>query len=128
MRYRLTGRVIRGEGWGRKIGYPTANLDLASFRRQPVPNGVYAGWVRIGRHDRRCLAIIGVPYTWRRRGFKVEIHVLDYAKSLVGKKLSAILIKKLRVIRAFRNVPAMLKQIDLDVRRSRRSLTDDTRP
>lgn len=128
MRYRLTGRVIRGEGWGRKIGYPTANLNLASLRRQPVPKGVYAGWVRISRYDRRCLAIIGVPYAWRRRGFKVEIHVLDYSKSLVGKKLSAVLVKKLRVIRAFRNVPAMLKQIDLDVRRSRRFLTDDTRP
>lgn len=113
--YELRGRVIRGEGWGRKLGYPTANLDHAYFRRHPIPSGVYAAVVDLGRRRYRALAIIGVPFTWQPTRHKLELHLLRFSGNLVGRTIQSILIRRLRPIKKFPNVPAMLTTIKADI-------------
>ncbi|MBI3115074.1 MAG: riboflavin kinase [Candidatus Kerfeldbacteria bacterium] len=118
----LRGRVVRGEGWGRKLGYPTANLDHRFFRRHPVPPGVYACWASVGRKRYRAIAVVGVPYTWRRHGFKVELHLLSFRRNLHGRLLTATVVQKLRPIKVFQNVPEMLRTIARDVAQTKRLL------
>lgn len=120
--HELRGRVLRGEGWGRRLGYPTANLDLAYFRRHPVPAGVYAALTTVHGRRYRALAVVGVPFTWRPNRHKVEIHLLRFSGDLRGRRLTAVLVKKIRPIRTFKNVPTMLQQIVRDVLAANRIL------
>lgn len=120
--YELRGRVIRGEGWGRKIGYPTANLDHAYFRRHPIPSGVYAAFVDLGRRRYRALAIIGVPFTWQLSRRKLELYLLQFSGNLVGRSVQAILIRRLRPIQKFLNVQGMLSTIKTDIAAAKKIL------
>lgn len=119
----LQGRVIRGEGWARKIGYPTANLDRRSFRYPPLPSGVYVGRARVGKKNFGCLVIIGVPFVrHKHRGHKVEVHLLDFQGNLVGRVLSTQVIRRLRPIAAFPNLGALVTQIERDLRAAEKIL------
>lgn len=126
--HELRGRVIRGEGWGRKLGYPTANLDHDFFRRHPIPPGVYAAFVTVGKRRYRAIAIIGVPFTWRPKRTKLELHLLRFSGRLVGRIMKATLIRRIRPIKQFRNVPTMLKTITVDVVAANRILARHGQP
>ena len=50
MTMRLRGKIIKGDGRGTGLGYPTANLDRRSSGRHPVPEGVWACRAKVGKH------------------------------------------------------------------------------
>ncbi len=126
--YELRGRVIRGEGWGRKLGYPTANLDHDYFRFHPIPPGVYAAFVTVGKRHYRAIAIIGVPFTWQPKRTKLELHLLRFSGRLVGRMMHARLIRRIRLVKQFPNVPTMLKTIKADIVAANRSLSGHGQP
>lgn len=112
----LRGRVIRGEGWGRSIGYPTVNLSPS--HRRKVRDGVYIALVGVGRKRYHGLAVIGVR--GQRGKPKVEAHVLDFSRNLYGRTVTVKMLKRLRPIRSFRTHPALLRAIERDVKQARR--------
>lgn len=112
----LRGRVIRGEGWGRTIGYPTVNLFPLHRRR--VRDGVYIALVGVGRKRYHGLAVIGVR--GRNGQPKVEAHLLDFRRNLYGRSITISLLKRIRLIRSFRTNSALLRAIERDVRQARR--------
>jgi len=109
----LRGRVVKGGGWGRTLGYPTANIARHYFRYHPVPSGVYVGTAKLGRRCFLSLAIIGVSS-------KVEIHILDWRKNIYGRYLTMELIKKIRPLRSFDNQRTLRAQIKKDILAARR--------
>lgn len=122
--HRLEGIVVRGEGRGRHLGYPTANLSLPSFAAVPA-DGVYACWfVRQGREEQRLPAAVsvGTNPTFSGRERTVEAFVLDFDADLYGQHVALDFVRRLRGQIAFDTPEALVGQIDDDVVRTRRVL------
>lgn len=70
----LSGMAVKYKGNGRKLGYPTANIDSDT----DLPDGVYFGYADLGMYTRRpALIFIGTPTTMGDTERRVEAHVLD---------------------------------------------------
>lgn len=119
--FRVTGHVVHGDGRGRTIGFPTANLD-SSAQLLPAP-GVYA--VEATDSLGRALpgvANLGFRPTFEGRSFTVEVHLLDFMGDLYGQQLQVDFLQRLRPEQRFAGVDALVKQIGLDVARAREVL------
>lgn len=111
----IQGTVLHGAGYGRKIGFPTINLDRRQFSRlgRKPALGVYAGWVRLGGRQYRAGVIIG-PVD--RRGLpRVEAHLIGYSGDAYGRRAEIELGKFIRKFRAFRTEVALKRQIEKDL-------------
>jgi riboflavin kinase/FMN adenylyltransferase len=119
--YRMSGRIIRGQQLGRKLGYPTANMRLAAL---PSPlNGVFAvraRWGNSGWHD--AVANLGTRPAVGGEGFLVETHVFDFDEDLYGKRLEVEFIKKLREEMNFEDIDDLVIQMREDERQARQCL------
>lgn len=70
----LLGNVLRYRGDGRKLGYPTANIDTQT----DLADGVYFGFADLaGYHNHPCLIFVGAPVTVGDSQRRVEAHLLD---------------------------------------------------
>jgi len=108
--YQLTGRVIRGTGRGRDLGFPTANLRLDPHKLIPQ-HGVYLG--RVGK--RRGVVNIGARPTFGAGGVAVEAHMLNFKKSLYGRTLRVKLMRKIREELQFSDTQKLSRQIRKDI-------------
>ncbi len=113
--FELRGRVIRGEGIGRTIGFPTANLDRRYFSRHPVRPGVYFALALVGRLTVPSIAIIGVPWQRSPRRTKIELYFIGRRENFVGQYVRAQVLKRLRGLRTFKTDHALIVQIKLDL-------------
>ena len=123
-RFFVDGVVVRGEGRGRRIGLPTANLDVVN---ETVPGGgVYACWCRIegAQAAARPAAVnIGRRPTFGGGLTTVEAHVLDFDGDLYGRMLRLEFEDRLREERAFPGPEALVAQIRSDIDAARRVLS-----
>jgi riboflavin kinase/FMN adenylyltransferase len=122
----VDGTVARGEGRGRTIGVPTANLDVVN-EAWPA-RGVYAGWARLaGPPDApRWPAVINIGQrpTFAGRHVTVEAHLLDRDQDLYGRHLRLEFVARLREERAFDGPAALVAQIHRDIEAARPLLDD----
>ena len=114
--YSLTARVVRGEQEGRKMGFPTANLDISHTRKLIPQQGVYAVYVHIGDDSRRWLGMmnIGRRPTFGDKPMTAEVHILDFNGDLYGKELSVAFIRRLRSERLFASPEELAEQLRRD--------------
>jgi len=113
--YALCGMVTKGEGLGRKLGFPTANLDVTGLVLPPT--GVYAAEAQIGATRHRAAVNIGHRPTIHTADpqLHVEAHLLDFDGAIYGQSLELVFLKRLREEEKFA-APALLRaQIALDV-------------
>ncbi len=117
--YFLSGRVIKGEGRGKKIGFPTANLGYSKDLIIPA-KGVYITKVKIKDMVYNSITNIGVNPTFNT-GYDVhvETHLLDFAQDIYGDEIRVSFIKKLRDERKFPSVNDLVDQIASDVNQTR---------
>jgi riboflavin kinase/FMN adenylyltransferase len=117
--YTLCGPVIAGARLGRKLGFPTANLDVAGTLVPPA--GVYAADARWGGQTHRAAVNIGRrPTVYASEGgLCVEAHLLDFAGELYGQEIELTFLKKLREERQFPSAAALQAQIAQDVAEAR---------
>jgi riboflavin kinase / FMN adenylyltransferase len=116
--YEIEGEVVRGDGRGRTIGVPTANLRPAT---ELLPkNGVYAGFGLV-RGQRFAAAInVGTNPTFvADRPVVVEAHLLELDADLYGETLRLQLVERLRAEERFPSVEALVAQIKKDIERAR---------
>jgi riboflavin kinase / FMN adenylyltransferase len=119
--YFIDGEVVRGDGRGREIGYPTANVE-GSNELLP-PNGVYATAVRLAGDHRVYASVtnVGVRPTFGPSGkTTVEAHVFGLDRDLYGARVRLYFVQRLREERAFGDVDALREQIEADSRYARR--------
>lgn len=121
--YSITGKVVRGDGRGRQIGMPTANLSI--WNEQVLPaRGVYAtlAWV----HSQAFPAVtnIGLRPTFESGTTlaRVETHLLDFDEDLYGIDLRLDFVKFLRPEQRFPSARALIDQIQADIFRAREVL------
>lgn len=121
--YELTGVVQGGDGRGRTIGFPTANLAVASELLVPA-NGVYACRVRgdLGRGDlglRDAVVNIGTRPTFGGEDRRVEAFLFDFEGDLYGRELSIWFVARIREERTFAGVDDLVRQIKADAAAAR---------
>ncbi len=128
--HRLEGIVVRGDGRGKELGYPTANLSTA--RNAAVPaDGVYACWFvhRAGpdAEPRRLKAAVsvGTNPTFSGRERRVEAFVLDLDENLYGQRVGLDFVARLRDMERYDTVEALVAQVGIDVRQTRDLLTGE---
>lgn len=113
--YIIEGSVVRGDGRGHTLGYPTANLQ--SDAELLPSNGVYAtyAWLESTQDTLLGVTNIGTRPTFGENQLNVEVHLLDINPELVGNRLIIGFIERLRPERAFESTKALVEQIDRDI-------------
>lgn len=107
MQYTISGKVIHGDGYGKKIGFPTVNL-LTDAEEFP-PQGVYAGSAELESKAYQAGIIIG-PNN------KTEAHLIGYNGDAYGKDVVLALNKFLREYKNFKTERELIKQIKKDLK------------
>ncbi len=123
----LEGRVVRGKGRGRDLGFPTANLHLHHEVRPPA--GVYAGRLPLDGVERLAMVSIGSAPTFPDdTPLAVEVHIPGFEADLYGRDLRVSLAGRIRGQRRFENVSDLSEAIRDDIRlaRERFSLLERT--
>ena len=115
--FSLSGRVVKGEQRGQKLGVPTANLDLAELDgRLLAADGVYGGYVDLPDGTRRPAAIsVGNKPTFRGPSRCLEAHLLGFCDDLYGQNIKLRFARWLREQRAFGNIHALKDQLARDI-------------
>jgi riboflavin kinase/FMN adenylyltransferase len=118
--YAISGRVVAGDGVGRKLGFPTANLDAAGMVLPP--NGVYLGLAKIGKKSRPVALNIGFRPTLASSEpqLRVEAHLLDFTGDLYDRELEIEIGEKLRDEQKIGSLEELKAQIARDVAGAKR--------
>jgi riboflavin kinase/FMN adenylyltransferase len=122
--HRLEGIVVRGDGRGHDLGYPTANLSTPRFAAVPA-DGVYVAWfTRASDPGRRLRAAVsvGTNPTFSGRERTVEAFVLDVDEDFYGQRVALDFVTRLRDQVRFTRSEDLVTQIDDDVARTRKEL------
>jgi riboflavin kinase/FMN adenylyltransferase len=120
--YAVEGTVVRGDGRGRGLGYPTANVEGAEDIAVPA-DGVYVGWlVRADRSRLPAAISVGTNPTFDGTERRVEAYALDVDIDLYGEHVAIEFVDRLRGMVRFDSVDGLLVQMAQDVRDSRRIL------
>ena len=108
MNYLISGKVIRGDGYGRKIGFPTVNLEV---KDQKLPEaGVYTGDAILENKKYRAGIVIDPAA-------KVEAHLLEYNGDAYGKEVTLEIKKFLRKFKKFDTEEELITQIKKDIKK-----------
>jgi len=126
----ILGSVIRGNFLGRKLGFPTANIN-PHHEVIPAP-GIYAVRVIYAAKIYRGVCYIGTRPTFTRRQVKykthIEVHLFDFKKNIYGKYLEIQFIKKIRQDKKFKSPAALSAQMHKDANFARRILSAPLTP
>ena len=125
--YSLIGTVIKGDGRGRTIGYPTANIEVQNPNKVIPKRGVYAVRVHeVGELEVfEAMMNVGVRPTFsgnRQSQQWLEVHMFDYSGDLYGKDLQVDFVKRMRDEEKFNSIDALVKQLSKDEVRCRAEL------
>ena len=115
--YRISGPVVTGAGRGRKLGFPTANIQFAQ-ELVPLP-GVYVVEAEVDAKRRPGVANVGFNPTFGENSLGVEVHLLDFEGDLYGKPVSVFFRDRIRDERKFKSVDELARQIAKDVQYAR---------
>tara|TARA_B100000609_G_scaffold199689_1_gene206722 strand:+ start:29583 stop:30482 length:900 start_codon:yes stop_codon:yes gene_type:complete len=121
--YLVQGEVQRGEGRGKLLKFPTANILIEG--KQLVPQaGVYAGWVWVKNKRHPAVVNLGKKPTFENSGEDslLEIHILDFEKDIYGEILKFEFVHHLREVRKFPSLDSLVEQIGKDVLQARKAL------
>ena len=117
--YSISGRVVRGDGLGRKLGFPTANVQMKHNR--PPLTGIFA--VRLhgaAAEPVRGVASLGVRPTVKTQGAPVlEVHALDFEADLYRRHVRVEFLHKFRDEEKYADLAALTRRIALDVENAR---------
>jgi riboflavin kinase/FMN adenylyltransferase len=113
--YSISGRVVHGDGMGKKIGFPTANIQLKHNR--PPLSGIFVVQVHVeGLGVLQGVASLGVRPTVKQDDKPVlEVHLFEFSQQIYGKHLRVEFMQKLRDEEKYPDVATLTRHIALDV-------------
>jgi riboflavin kinase/FMN adenylyltransferase len=117
--YSISGRVVRGDGLGRKLGYPTANVQMKHNR--PPLTGIFAVEVHgAAETPLRGVASLGVRPTVKQQGAPVlEAYIFDFDRDIYGRHVRVDFFEKLRDEEKYQDLATLTRQIGRDVENAR---------
>lgn len=122
--YSVLGTVVRGEGRGRTLGFPTANLAVSATDKAIPPGGIYAVWGVFGSERHPGALHIGPRPTFPGSPPSIELFLIDYDGDLYGQRIRVDFVQRLRPVVAFDSADALVDQMHQDVAEARTALAD----
>jgi riboflavin kinase/FMN adenylyltransferase len=120
--YSISGRVVRGLGLGKRMGFPTANVNLKRLRA-PV-DGIFAARVTgLAATALDGVASVGTRPTIGGSTALLEVLIFDFDRDIYGKYITVHFVKRLREERHFADLQALQRQMHVDVADARAALT-----
>lgn len=116
--FSFSGKVRRGSGMGKVLGFPTANFKPPAVF--PLKPGVYGAQARVGGRFFPAAVNFGRRPTLNGKALLLEAHLVGFSGRLNGRHVELFFKKRLRSERRFRNCEALIRQIQKDVQRVRR--------
>lgn len=118
--YSLSGRVVRGEGLGRRLGFPTANLEVSHPDKLLPREGIYAIRAALGEECLEGVLHLGPRPVFEGLSATVELHLFDFDRDIYGEALRVEFCAWLREILPFRSVADLVDAIRGDCAAARR--------
>lgn len=119
--YFITGEVVRGRGIGKKLGYPTININMPSGKLLPK-SGVYAARVIVDDIEVPGMSYIGGRLTFDDETITVEVNLFDFNRDLSGKKVRMILEEYTRPPVKYESVEELTRALAEDEKEVRKIL------
>jgi riboflavin kinase/FMN adenylyltransferase len=114
----ILGTVVKGRRVGRKLGFPTANIN--PHHEAIPPSGVYAVDAKLENRSYRGLLNIGRRPTFGNNSEPtIELYILNFSHNIYNRDIEIIFKRKLRNERKFASISALQKQIKQDIKRAR---------
>lgn len=122
--YRVTGTVVKGFQEGRKMGFPTANVDLGNSGKLVPGRGVYAVLAGIEKTDDSFFGMmnIGCRPTFGGTAQTLEVNIFNFSGNLYGKRLTVQFVKRLRGESKFSSPEELKRQLTVDKENAQRVL------
>ena len=116
----IIGKVIKGRQIGKKIGFPTANIDIKDYI--VAKPGVYAVKVKNQNKSKfvKGIANLGYRPTFNQKKILLEVHLFNFDKNLYNKYLTVNFVKFIRKEKKFKNIGQLKKQIKIDLRKAKK--------
>ncbi len=120
--YTVSGKVIKGAGIGRRLGFPTANIDVNPAKI--LPPGIFAAKVRLDKGVFYGVVNVGLRPTVNTLGGRLilEVHILDFDRDIYGSTLEIEFLRHLRPEKKFSSRESLQRQILQDIKIARRML------
>ena len=112
--FTYVSKVIHGDKRGRKLGFPTANLEIEN-QRAMLPNGAYAVNVKFENHNYCGITNIGDNPTFNVHDRRLEVYIHDFNKNIYGQEIAVSFLEKLREEQKFDSVDDLVNQLRRDL-------------
>lgn len=113
-KYYIEGQVVRGRGFGKILGFPTANIE--HFGYVLPAQGVYSAYVRVEGKMHRAAVNIGVQPTMHKSNKTViEAYIINFHKNILGREVRLFFNEKIRDEKKFASVEKLQEQITKDI-------------
>jgi len=115
-RFGITAEVIKGEGRGREIGFPTANLKPIHDKKIIPQNGVYAVSVKLEDRDNVYTGMMNIGFrpTFEGDDRHLEVHIMGLDEDLYGNNLRVEFVSRIRSEKKFAGIEALVEQLNED--------------
>ena len=118
-KWSIEGKVEKGRQLGRKIGFPTCNIDIKNYL---IPNlGVYAVKVFAQGKAHKGIANIGYRPTFSQKRLLLEVHLFNFSGNLYNKYLRVDFLKFIRKEKKFTNIDKLKEQIKIDLAKAKKN-------
>ena len=125
--YEVRGEIIHGDGRGKHIGIPTANM--MPWKKKVIPGiGVYAAFARLGGCTYKAVVNIGCRPTFYEQPVKrtIEVHLLDFNRNIYGETIRMFFVKHIRSEEKFDSAEALMRKIQHDIEVAKKVLSRGT--
>jgi len=112
--FNLSGKIIKGDELGRKIGYPTANLKIFEKYKLKPQNGVYLTRTKLKKQTYFGMMNIGIRPTISAKNNQIETHLFDFNGNLYGHEMTLEILEKIREEKKFKSIEKLKIQLDVD--------------
>jgi len=112
--YSITGKVVRGDQRGKKIGYPTANISIRDPLKLIPANGVYVVRALLDETIYGGMLNIGLRPTFDGKERTIEVHIFDFAQNVYGVEITVEFVAPIRNEMRFQSADELVKQLAQD--------------
>jgi riboflavin kinase / FMN adenylyltransferase len=118
--YSISGRVVSGDGIGKRLGFPTANVQM-KHNRPPLAGIFVVDVLGLGERPLEGVASLGIRPTVKNSGAPVlEVNLFDFSREIYGEHLQIRFLHKLRDEEKYADLEALTRQIERDVDNAKR--------
>ena len=119
MRYKFWGKVKKHKQRGKKLGFPTANINLY----KNIPEGIYVSKTKVKKTIYASITFIGKAKTFNEQKYQSEVYILDFKKDLYDSWITVELLKKIRKNKKFNSEKELISQMKKDEKVARKYFT-----